>query len=215
MKRFLKPTTVLIVMLLLVALALVIPIAFKGTRPALTAAGGLLAAVAALGYALLTFSLVDATERLTQASADALEAQTRPNVILAAEPFQTVLYLVIENAGASEAFDVRVNVSAGRFDDFPNQMLTGARFLEDGFTYLAPHQRHHFLLANLARALPARQASVEFTVTYRSRAGKPYGAAFPFNLQELLGVGLIESHTPLGRIADSAEKIQRHLTGLP
>jgi hypothetical protein len=182
---------VLVVMLLLVVLALVIPIVFKGTRPALTAAGGLLAAVAALGYALLTFSLVDATERLTRASADALEAQTRPNVIIHVELHGFMLFLVIENMGAGEAFEVRFD-REGDFAAFPDQLVADAAFWAAGLGCLAPKQRLAYAFMNTTRPLPA-DPRVRVTVHYRSRGGRHYDADFPFNASELMNVAITYS----------------------
>jgi hypothetical protein len=212
LKSLLKPTAVLAVMLLLVVLALVVPIAFKGTRPALTAAGGLLAAVAALGYALLTFSLVDATERLTRASADSLEAQTRPNVIVRAQPYRTILFLMVENKGAGEAFNVRFEVTGGSFERFPKQRVTEARFMREGFAYLAPGQEYGVMAADQIRQ-PEGDPSATVTVTYRSRAGREYVGTFPIHLLDLFGLDALEGHTPIGRIAKALEKIQTHVTG--
>src|SRR5450756_72376 len=137
-------------------------------REPLSAVLAIIVGAAAVAYALIT-------ERL-------LEAQTRPYIILTTVPHQHLLYLVVQNTGAGEAYDVRFS-SEGDFTAFPDQMVTGARFIRNGFKYLAPGQQHGVLLANLASTLK-EEASVEITVTYRSRHGRNYDAVFPFHLQE-------------------------------
>jgi len=171
----------------------------RPVREPLSAVLAIVVATAAAAYAWTTEKL--------------LEAEIRPNVILSTEVYRNaLLYLIVENAGVGEAFEVRVEITKGDFTNFPKEKVSTARFLTDGFSYLAPRQRHAFLLASTTSELKD-EAFVELTISYRSRDRKKYVASFPFRLQELLGVGLIEDHTPLGRIAKSLESIQKKVAG--
>jgi hypothetical protein len=188
-----------VVLVALLPLAIAAAILWPRVREPLAAVLTLVVGAATAAYVLLT-------ERL-------LEAQTRPNVILASEPHRTLLYLVVENVGAGEAFDVHFTIRSGGFDNFPAQLVTKARFMETGLTYLAPRQRVTSLLANLAGGLKEGPAAVEISVSYRSRQGKRYdNVVFAFNLRELEWMTLMEANTPLGRIAASIEKIEERLS---
>jgi len=123
-------------------------------------------------------------------------------------PHRTLLYLIVENVGAGEAFDVKLRVE-GNLEEAPDQLISEARFITEGFRYLAPKQWHGALLANMAR--PFRHAAGEITVTYRSRAGVPYERSFPIYLEDLYGTGVLDSHLPDERMADSIEKIAKKL----
>jgi len=137
-----------------------------------------------------------AQEKLTQTTAEALEVQTRPNVIISIELHSFLGYLVVQNAGVGEAFDVRVEC-VGSLQSFPDQLLTEARFLADGFTYLAPSQKHAALFFNTTRPFPP-DPRLHLAVRYRSRAGAPYVAEFPLDVGELKGVALQYSATERG-----------------
>jgi hypothetical protein len=150
---------------------------------------------ATVAYALLTERLVGATdkmrvaqEELTRLTAEVLEAQTRPNVIVHTELHGFLVYLVVENMGAGEAFDVHLD-REGPLEAFPDQLVANAAFWTEGFRFLAPGQRHAALFFNTTRAFP-ENPQVRVTVQYRSRAGARYEADFQFNAAEMKNLSM-------------------------
>src|SRR6266508_2276717 len=97
--------------LLALTVAIIAALIWPSVRQTLAAIFGLLVGAATIAYALLTARMVHATdkmrvaqEKLTQTTAEALEVQTRPNVIISIELHSFLGYLVVQNAGVGEAF---------------------------------------------------------------------------------------------------------------
>lgn len=166
-----------------------------------------LVAIATVVYAVLTWKLVSETKQMRI-------DQIKPNISVTVQPTERwigLIEMIIENTGASPAYDIRFEVDPD-FEYRKGRFLSELGFVKKGIPSFAPGQRLKFFLTALTDEKKLR-SSFKIKVSYKDAIGNSYENIYEIDFSILQELPQLDK-SPLYEIADSLKTIESILDGI-
>lgn len=177
---------------------------------------GAVNALLTLVLIVVTAVYVYLTGRLVRENIALREDATRPLLAVTTslhEAYIHIINLLIENVGGGAAHDIRLRTSKP-FTLDRHERLDEIGPFKKGITYLGPHQRLEFFLANAIGNLDElKKQLLQIEAEYSDNVGKTYRKTFVIDFGELEGISRV-STPPLFKVAESIERLEKNFANL-
>lgn len=165
---------------------------------------------------IVTTIYVYLTWRLVRENIALRESASRPTLGVALslhDAHINIINLCIENVGGGPAHDIQLRTSSS-FTVSGCHQLSDIGPFRKGITYLGPHQRFEFFLANaIGNFDQLREQSIEIHAEYSDQLRKTYKNTFKIDFGELEGITRLGT-PPLFTIAESIQNLQKDFARL-